>query len=58
MENLAAGIIRISKLYDPFCGSGTILAEALLKFLIYLLVTIEEILVFFICLILILKYLI
>ncbi|MCB4204170.1 THUMP domain-containing protein [Deferribacterales bacterium Es71-Z0220] len=37
MENLAAGIIRISKwngetnLYDPFCGSGTILAEALLK---------------------------
>lgn len=38
MENLAAGIIRISKwdgetpLYDPFCGSGTILAEALLKF--------------------------
>jgi len=37
MENLAAAIVRISgwdgdtKLYDPFCGSGTILAEALLK---------------------------
>lgn len=38
MENLAAGIVRISKwsgetpLYDPMCGSGTILSEALLKY--------------------------
>lgn len=38
MENLAAAIIRITKwdgsqrLYDPMCGSGTILAEALLNY--------------------------
>lgn len=38
MENLAAAIIRITKwdgsqpLYDPMCGSGTLLAEALLNY--------------------------
>ncbi len=37
-ETLAAAIIQLSgwdgtqKLYDPFCGSGTLLAEALLKY--------------------------